>query len=271
MDKKNNKTENINEAVEKDYSKYMMIGVFLLLVVILFILWYGKKPDDKTLKEDVNLVESEKQVSVITKTIKEDNNNLEYTLDIEYPEIIGVKNLDIQDKINKKIKGDIEKSIEEFKKNVNEFSVDDIPIEQKSGLWLRYKYYKPLEKVVSILINKSDYYKGAAHPNNNDFTYNFNLDIGDIIELGDLFISGSDYLKDISDYTIRELDVRFGEQGWFKEGALPDEKNYNFFIINKDFITFIFNPYQVGPYAIGVVEINILNKDLAEILKPDWQ
>ncbi len=269
MSKKNNQSENMGGTAEKDYSKYIMIGIFLLLAVIIFILWRGQA-DDKASEENINLVENKKQITAVTKTIKEDN-NLEYMLDIEYPEIIGIENSDIQAEINEKIKDDIDNSSEEFKKNVSEFAAEDIPVEQKSGLWIRYKYYQPLEKTVSILINKSDYYKGAAHPNNNDFTYNFNLNTGDVIELGDLFVSGSDYLKDISDYVIGELDNRFKEYGWFREGALPDEKNYKYFIISKDFITFIFNPYQVGPYVIGVVEVNILNKDLENILKPDWQ
>lgn len=274
MNEKNNNSDDIKKTARKDYAKYMMIGVFLLLIIIVFILLSNNKTSkisDNTLKQDTNLAESNKSIIASTKAIKEDSDNLKYILNIEYPEIIGINNLDIQNKINKKIKDNIDNSIKDFKKNVNEYDSDDIPIEQKSGLWIKYKYYKSLEDVISIVLSKSEYYKGAAHPNNNDFIYNFNLSTGDIIEFDDLFINNSDYLKYISDYVTRELDIRFQEYGWFKEGALPKKENYQFFIINKGFITFVFNPYQVGPYAIGVVEVNILNKDLKDVLKPEWQ
>jgi len=39
------------------------------------------------------------------------------------------------------------------------------------------------------------------------------------------------------------------------------------FILGSDGVTFIYNPYEIAPYAAGVIELTISNDDL----KPIWK
>jgi hypothetical protein len=44
--------------------------------------------------------------------------------------------------------------------------------------------------------------------------------------------------------------------------------NGNFYITHES-INYVFNPYDIAPYAVGQTEIDILFADLKEILKPN--
>ena len=54
---------------------------------------------------------------------------------------------------------------------------------------------------------------------------------------------------------MQQLKVILGEDIIAPEGADPKPENYNVFLVGKDKVTFIFNNYQVAPYAAGHQEV----------------
>ncbi len=121
--------------------------------------------------------------------------------------------------------------------------------------------------VISIYFNISLYMSGAAHPNGFSVVLNYDLVEGARINMVDLFLSGSNYLTALSDYCTTNL----ASQGRleFPAGALPDEVNYKSWNITPTGLRITFDPYQVGPYAMGFQVVDVPYADLSSILRLD--
>ena len=121
--------------------------------------------------------------------------------------------------------------------------------------------------MISIKFSVSEYYSGAAHPNNYILVFNYDIAQDKEIVLKDLFLSENDYLVMLSDLTKSALLDRFEEdleimQDWIETGTEPKEENFQDFGFTEDSLIIYFKPYQVGPYAIGAQEVEILFEDL---------
>ena len=116
------------------------------------------------------------------------------------------------------------------------------------------------ENRVSIYFEK--YYFGmfAAHPVHNSYGFNYDIKNNKVIKLADLFKPGTTYLKQISDYCIKDLEGRDkgGElTGWIKDGASPKIKNLGEFTFNKNILTIYFSDYQVASGMTGLQKVEI--------------
>lgn len=111
--------------------------------------------------------------------------------------------------------------------------------------------------LISLNFSNSTY-TGGAHPNSSFFTLNYDLKNGRELKLADLFKSGTNYLQLLSAYSIKELQSRTdkGEnlglaQDLWKDGAKPVAANFKSWNLTRKGLIISFNPYQVGPYAVG--------------------
>jgi hypothetical protein len=121
--------------------------------------------------------------------------------------------------------------------------------------------------IISINFKISWYMSGAAHPNSFSSVLNYDLLTGTSLVLSDLFVSGSDYLGDISAYCIQDLNDR--GLLMFPEGANPTVENYKSWNITQSGLRITFDPYQVGPYAMGTQVVNVPYAELSSILRVD--
>ena len=113
---------------------------------------------------------------------------------------------------------------------------------------------------------------GGAHPNNFNQTFVFAATNGDQIKLAELFQPGTGYISVISKYVQAELKKReFADSEWIEEGASAKEENFQNFVIKNEGIEFIFDPYQVAPYAAGVQRVTVPFPTLNAILKPEFK
>ncbi|MDD5593323.1 MAG: DUF3298 domain-containing protein [Candidatus Margulisbacteria bacterium] len=109
-------------------------------------------------------------------------------------------------------------------------------------------------------------FPGGAHPMTRTVTMTFDKKRGRQVGLADLFRPG--YLKKISALTIKELLKRdLKDDKWVKEGASPDPKHYNKFILTDKYLIIYFDPYEVACYAYGGQEVKIPLSQLKNILK----
>jgi peptidoglycan-N-acetylglucosamine deacetylase len=96
---------------------------------------------------------------------------------------------------------------------------------------------------------------GGAHGLQTTKTFSYD-EKGNQIQLKDLFTNGAKGLGVISDYVQKELAKReFADKAWIAEGSAPTEENYQNFVIEDTGVTFIFDPYQVAPYAAGTQKV----------------
>jgi hypothetical protein len=149
-----------------------------------------------------------------------------------------------------------------------------------NGRWDGFGIVHATDRLLSLTYDIGWYGAGAAHPNSYFETYNFALlDRIYILNLEDFFIEMSAALKRVSELCIaglsRDYWSRIGEKPdgdalkWFNEGAGENLDNFTAFTVSPDHFTFLFSPYQVGPYAMGSWSVDVSYYDLLDVLKPN--
>lgn len=172
-------------------------------------------------------------------------------------------------KINKDIDGIITEQINMFIENASQ------PVEEDWGdsqLIIEYETHYYDDTHVTFVFKVYYYMAGAAHGNSYSITRTYNLVTGEKIELADLFAPGSDYLGRLSQLSRRALasSGQLGEdydQDWVEEGTAPLEENFARFVPLPNGLMLIFDPYQIGPWAIGEQRVTIPWSDLQDILR----
>ena len=96
------------------------------------------------------------------------------------------------------------------------------------------------------------------------YTYNFDLEKMQLIDLEDIFIQGFDYREFISKYCREDLkkqmqDISFEpDEDWIADGTDPDYLDtLTNYLITSESIIMKFQAYQVAPYAAGDFSVDI--------------
>jgi hypothetical protein len=214
-------------------------------------------------------------IKIITKEIKDSSVQLRYHTSASYPQLDGMKDENIQKKINKEIYNTMIKGVNNFKKDMAEWDLENIPKDFSSEMEYTYSTYTLNDDVFSFAFEVYSYYAGAAHPNHWTVSMNFDLKKGKLISIKDLFKPGTKYLTKVSSYCIADLKMQAGQDGYgFDEemlisGAGPKDSNFmNFNILQKG-LQITFDPYQVAPYVAGAQYVMIPFKVFYEILEPE--
>lgn len=217
------------------------------------------------------------EITIETKKIQETSSEENYEIDAEYPSMSGAGSLR-DHRINTDIEKEINQIISNFKRDKAEFETlisenggaNSIITAPTYTLDTSFESPKPAKNIFGIAIYVSSYMASAAHPNNYLLTINYDLDTGFPIELSDLFISDVDYLTILSEKSRGILYKQFAKdlslmKNQIDAGTSPEEINFESFLATSNGLKILFNPYQVGPYALGTVEISIPWENLAEI------
>lgn len=116
-------------------------------------------------------------------------------------------------------------------------------------------------------------YLGGAHPNSVMGGINLNIRTGSEITEEDIFLpAAKDQLNKMGEQIVRkEREIPEGtslsDYGyWFDEDKFVLNSN---FLISGDGIKYIFNAYEVGPYALGVTEVLFPWSDIVTLVKTD--
>lgn len=201
-----------------------------------------------------------------------------FTINIIFPSIVDYPNGAVQDKINQGIGADWEKQQKFVKEEIDFFKEESEMYEDIDYTINWYEYYE--EKIVLnsdyILSFErySDSYTGGAHGSHIYDLINFDLHNGDTIFLDDIFIDNyEDALNDIADVIFRK-DNEIGPKESLTEigywGFDDDEFYVNKnFVLTRDGIRFVFNEYEIAPYAAGIIELFIPYHKIKHLIKPD--
>lgn len=115
-------------------------------------------------------------------------------------------------------------------------------------------------------------YLGGAHPNQLTHFYNFDLASGEIYNLEDVFsdIPGLSHTAEVifrNKYEISE-ESSLADQGfWIENNKFQLSQN---FALTSTGVTFLYNAYEIGPYAMDIYEIAIPYEAIRDhlIVKP---
>jgi hypothetical protein len=242
----------------------ILVMAILIAVAVYFILNYK---DNSILLEGLNNQQEQKETQKLVIENKEIIDNTKpFKINIVYPFING------QNEFNGKVNNIISTEQGNFKKISleNDQAMKEMDIEsyeqypREYTLNINYKNGRVDENTVSIIFDISNF-TGGAHGSNYFLSLNYNPKESKEIKLNDLF-KEKDYLKKISDYCIEDLTKQIQEKiedpeglknVWIEQGAGPEYKNFSFFLINENNITFYFPQYQIAPYALGSFEVTM--------------
>jgi hypothetical protein len=229
-------------------------------------------------KDALNFYGTEQNIDyglrVGTKEIKEEDKKNKYSISVEYPELTGATNPNV-DKFNQEVKNLATKEVGDFKKGQQEQSAEDLPPDSEMGsdLSMDYDVVLATNELVSVIFDVSNFEAGAAHPSNYSHVINYDLKNGKVLKLSDLFKPGSDYLNTISRYAINDLKKQPEQEGvddeWRQNGAGPKEENYESWNISKKGLAITFDQYQVASYAAGPQHVLVPYPALKDMVRPD--
>ena len=145
--------------------------------------------------------------------------------------------------------------------------------------WYEYHYIIKTEvnaghKGASVYHIYLDYYEGGAHGITQHLTMNFEQETGRTLTLSDVFVPGYEHrlnvllLEGLQEKTGARNLNELHDQGYlYSMDMFPSEN----FVLGEETITFIYNPYEIAPYAAGTTELTIAYSSLEDILKNSFQ
>jgi Deacetylase PdaC/Protein of unknown function (DUF3298) len=206
-------------------------------------------------------------MKIVKKRKKIASKKLNYEIKTETPQLGGASP-ELSQKFDQAVANLIAAYTSEFKKEVpaaapgEEASADLIPF-----LNVSYEIKGADKDFISILFSFESY-PGGLHPNYYYEALNYDLNRNARVKLADLFAPNSNYLKVISDYSIREFG-KLGVEGDDVNDAAPKIKNYDGWNITPYGLDISFDRAQIVNWASGEFGVVIPYSVLKPIIKPD--
>ena len=130
----------------------------------------------------------------------------------------------------------------------------------------------PLNNIPSLWSYAMDVYEytGGAHGNRYLLIQNYNLMTGDAVNEQDLFID--DYYEQLKTLLLEALIAQTDEAetrkdlrrlGYSVADVVPNE---NFYVTDEG-ITYVYNPYEIAPYAMGCIQISLSWASIRHLLR----
>lgn len=126
--------------------------------------------------------------------------------------------------------------------------------------------------VVSLLETIYDY-SGGAHGNYGHEGITFDAQTGERLELPDILMDEDAFYENAKTYITDYVQAEYGD-GLFPDYAetIADMEEYQpAWYLNAAGITFIFDPYMLGPYAMGDVWVTLPMAEFAEYIKEEYR
>lgn len=207
-----------------------------------------------------------------------------HDIKLEYPRFESISRPDLAKELTLLFSGRAARTLVESRQNPWDQSPDLFPnidgFAAMNGRWDGFGIVHANQRLLSLAYDVGWYGAGAAHPNSHFETYTFGLlERLHIFNLADFFVDQATALKRISELCIAQLCRDF----WGRTGEKPDEyqlkkfgdgagedfDNFSAFTVSADRFTFLFAPYQVGPYALGRWSVDVSFYDLLDALRPN--
>jgi hypothetical protein len=189
------------------------------------------------------------------RVIRGANRKLRYTIKAKYPQAVGAVDTRLE-KLNQAIRNLITGEVNGFKKDFQ--APEERTFSEGSTFDSSYAVVLATSDLVSIDFLIDTYFEGAVHGNHNSLVFNYDLNLGRSLSLAELFKPNSNYLKLLSDYSIKALKKELApdpDNDWIGKGAGASDENYKNWNITRRGLKITFDPYQVASYAEGPHEV----------------
>lgn len=173
---------------------------------------------------------------------------------VRYPEIDGINDSKVQNKINKQLKSIFTDS----RKGLT--TADMLSVDDSFSA-------KLMNNLLIVERDGYDYYFGAAHGMPIMDFYYFDLSTGVMYQLKDLFRPDMDFKTKINEMITDEINaqVAAGDSMLFPESFVGISDN-QYFKLEQDAISIYFYPYDIAAYAAGFPEFLIPFDDILDYI-----
>ncbi|MDY0082334.1 MAG: DUF3298 and DUF4163 domain-containing protein [Ignavibacteriaceae bacterium] len=210
--------------------------------------------------------------SVIIESRNYSNSNSDSTawINIDYPFILNPDNSEVINKINNVLEDEFKQSIAWYNEIVSDTnSLSDYNYTIQYSFETGFDVVYNSKGFVSIIL-KHYQYSGGAHGNYFAVGYNINLSDGSFLSLTDIIQQGKlDLLAYECEETILE---KYQANSLFEAGLFENEiiipEDQDFYII-PGALVLQFDPYEIGPYAMGEITAEISFDKIRDILMED--
>lgn len=172
-----------------------------------------------------------------------------YKIDAEYPQV-GIPSIDAQ------IEKSVRDALAEFKTLPQNPHDSAMPQNEFTGRF--DKVYVGSDVVSTELILSQ--YTGGAHPITLFSGVNYDRATGKLLLLDDVLKMIGLTTEQLSAKASEQLKATLGDSFLFPEGANTNPENFSSFVVGTSTVTFIFQQYQVAPYAAGEQEVSFPKK-----------
>lgn len=186
-------------------------------------------------------------------TVRTNELRTNYLNYVVYPEVQGLSNTIIQDSINKRLKSEFIKAIT---------NID--PSEQEDFNSSTHSKQFSVSKNKDLLIVKAESYYypiGAAHGMPFQEYYHIDLKTGNFYNMKNLFKSKVKYMDRLTSIVRNQISLQAKMKSDDSYAGCLDKKptlrdNIGF-TVTEDTLQVYFEPYEIGPYAVGFVTFDI--------------
>jgi hypothetical protein len=269
-----------------NFTKKNTIFLIILFIVIAILLFFNQKKTDIIPDKTDNAPVAWQGYIIEDSYIEIEENPIDlYTdFDVKYPSFKHADSV-----FNQKIENLVKKQIEEHRQvskenwqilfaDQNDNNINNVPNKED-------KFYFSVDYVITqsnldyiSFILRSSGFSGGAHGYENYVSFNYDVENKTELEIGDLFSTDFDYLNYLSVSSREILEKRFAlinEEdklnyspealqeytdsiiASIEEGTGPEKENFSIFTFLPNKIKIYFAQYQVGPYVIGMPEIEV--------------
>lgn len=203
-------------------------------------------------------------------TMKLDSDNEDLTVSLQYPQITGLENNEIQNQINTVFRSAAANCVNQGLStafDLRQVRAENPDYTNKCGAYFNYQVKYNQNGLLSVVLQ--DYqYAGGAHGGTLQFSYTFDLKTGKALQLADLMKSGSGYVPTINAAVRTQIDQRvaagdlyeFEDSPFETIGSKPD------YYLSSDGVTVYFQEYAYFPYAAGIQEFTVPYGDLSGMM-----
>jgi hypothetical protein len=267
------------------HKHWALIFVGILVAILAFIIAWYMLGSHTVFAPTTGVSSSTPNVATTTAASSITEHATYYDIDLAYPSVTPLASVSAEAnaKAIASMKAAMQVTADQFVKDGNfaNLSHDDIQMmeldQRKETLGAQYKKYSGTRTVSYVFEIYEDTH--GAHPNAFYKTFTFDTKTGAELSLSSIFDSGNPYaiLSSISEGLLpaiiaarEQVKVSEVDQDYIKSGVSPEPKNFENWYLSGKKLVVIFPPYQVGPYALGTVELPIpLSAFLADLAARD--
>lgn len=234
--------------------------IIILILVLIFVLYnsINEKPAD-VVEEDTPevIVDGPDEVEDEENNFPSISVNEEtelYVIDVKYPEVSNQK-------VQESIKEVADRQIAIFKKIFEDDPDYEIFGGRKNLLLITFKATNSEDFDSFIFYITTD--TGGAHPNSVVETATYSKD-GEKVDIETLFKKYNETTDglgfELETIVTEDIESQLESEdysGWVEDAITSDLDSFKNFFVRDDKVVFIYSPYEVGPYALGFVEVSL--------------